>query len=239
MKTSVQLLIAIVTLIASHSAFAQSLNIGAGVSFNKLVFEGYEEMNMTENFNGGTYTSSYTQKGMVGPNFRLTYEFNFGKRFGLETGARYMKRGFTSTYRDRYESSNYHWEDTEVTAYKMQYVDVPITFNTYITTGEFKSYVRTGIYAGALLTQKYKESYTSFDSDGYEASSEYSSNEMDFDNEERFTGGLQFGAGASYKGFFFETNYNIGTFMLSDFDSGVDTRDLSLTVGYKWNLSKK
>jgi hypothetical protein len=239
MKTTIKITALAITLLMGVNASAQSLNFSGGISLNKLNFEDSETYSSTENFNGGTYTSEYAIDGIVAPTFGLSYEFNFGSRFGLEAGFRYSQRGFKSTQSFRYENGTMFSEEMETSNYKLNYVDLPLTFNTYITTGELKSYVRMGVYAGFMVSQSYTSLYESNDSDGYNVSSEYSSNEMDFDSEERLTGGLQLGAGASYKGFFFETNLNIGTLLLSDFDFGVSTRDVAFTVGYKLDLSKK
>ena len=239
MKTTVKVIAILAGAFITANVHAQSLNVNAGMSLNNFKIGDMETGSSTSNHNGATYTTSYKIKSVVNATYGLSYELNLGNRLSLETGGRFMTRGFNYTSDERYDNGAQFYEDKEYTRYKINYIDVPITLNTAITTGELRTYVRTGIYAGYMMSSKYTIRAEGRDSDGYNYSDEYSSSEMEFEGGERFTGGIQIGAGASYKQFYFETNYNIGQFNLDDFDSGISTRDLTFTLGYKIKFNKK
>lgn len=239
MKTLIKTTTVIAGLIISANVNAQSLNISGGVSNSKLIFDGISTGSSTENYNGTTYTTNLSYKAATNATFGLSYEFNLGNRLSLETGGRFMSRGFTETYTREIRGPQYVANAMERTSYKLNYIDIPLILNTAITTGDLRTYVRTGIYAGFMVSSKYSTYWEESDSDGYSSTYEYSDTDMGMDTEERITGGIQLGLGASYKQFYFETNYSFGHFTLSDFDSGITTRDLSFTLGYKINFKKK
>lgn len=238
MKTTSKILALGLITCLNSIAFGQSLNMSGGVTLSKLRFDGMESGTSTETYQGTTYTTDYQHKSIVGHNVSLGYEFRLSDRLSLETGFRSMSRGYKSTYDRTVRGDNYASNSSETMSYRLNYFDLPVTLNTAITTGDFRTYIRTGIYAGYMSSLKNHYTYDYNDSDGDSYSEEENYTDNDFDIEDRFSGGLTLGVGAEYKGFFFETNYTMGVFLLNEFDSGVSTSDLSFSLGYKLKFKK-
>jgi len=225
--------IAILALIGSIS-FGQSLNFNGGFTTSNLSMEGEENYESTETFNGGSYTSSYKQKNLSGFNVSVGYEFKLGNRLSLETGLKYQTRGMKMESKWSYIEGTEFEKGTSESKWKINYLDLPIVLNTAILTGDVRVYVRTGVYVGAVTGGKYSERYEYSSSGGdsgiSESSEKISVSDMD---EMRYTGGFVFGAGVEYKGFYFETNYNVGALALTELDEHIYTKDLSFSLGYK------
>lgn len=220
------------------ASFGQSLNINAGFTASTVKFDGMEEGTYTETYGGGTTTYSEEIKSIGGYNAAIGYEFRLGDRLSLETGFKYQTRGYRYVSEYTYENGVDNANGIEEYSIKYKYLDLPIVLNTAITTGDLRIYARTGISVGFMTGAKYSErsEYTSSDGDSelYEYSESYSGSDLG----ERFPGGLVLGAGAAYKGFYFETNYNLGALSLTNLDYGAFYHDLSLSLGYKFKFNK-
>ncbi|MCJ8292451.1 MAG: PorT family protein [Crocinitomicaceae bacterium] len=227
------------TLIGTAS-FGQSLNMNGGFTTSTLRMAGMSNETSSETYNGGTYTSSSKYMNISGFNVGVGYEFILGNRLSLETGVKYQTRGHKMEYGYSFEGSSGNYSEINTVNYKMKYLDLPIVLNTAILTGDFRVYARTGIYAGFMTGAKYsmRREYTS--SDGSSELTEYSETvDMDGDDiGERITGGFVLGAGAEYKGFYLEANYNLGAYSLANLDYEVYTHDFSLSLGYKLKFNK-
>jgi hypothetical protein len=229
---------AVLTLIGTAS-FGQSLNFNGGFTASTIKMEGMKDESSTETMDGNSYNSSTNYKCTNGFNAAIGYEFKLGKRLSLETGLKFQTRGYKMEYKfsNRNEYENFNMFSSG--SYKMNYLDLPIVLNTAILTGDFKVYARTGIYAGFMTGAKYKGRYEYTSSNGDNGSEEYSEKIATEDLDGRYTGGLVLGAGAEYKGFYFEANYNLGVASLEDFDNKIYTNDLSFSLGYKLKFKKK
>lgn len=239
MKTTSKTLCLLTSLFFVSQVSAQTLNFSGGVSINNIEYQFDIDQNSVSSFNGTT--SYFTQKKsyLLAPSFGVSYEFNFGNHFSLESGFRFMNRGILIERTYRTETATTFNQSAQRYAYKSRYIDIPVTLNSYITTGNIKTYVRTGIYGSFLINQQTKSRIENTNSEGNNTTTEKINNDFQVDFKERFASGLQLGAGASFKGFFFETNFNIGVLNLNNFDTDITTRDFSFVVGYKLNLSKK
>ena len=238
MKTTLQITtLAVFTFIGTIS-FGQSLNISGGYTTSGFMSKNMEEAEYTESYGDGIYTSSYKYKNVGGYNASIGYEFRLGNRLSLETGFKYQTRGFQEVSERGYQSATESSTSSDVTKYKFNYLDVPVVLNTAITTGDFRSYIRTGIYAGFMTGGKYSEHSEYSSSNGEKGEYTYSEKMVNEFPADRFTGGFIVGAGAEYKGFYFETNLNLGAFSLANFDSELYTRDLSFSLGYKIKFTK-
>lgn len=240
MKNALKLTgLGIMTFIGSAS-FGQSLNINAGYTTSGIRMENESEGTATETYNGSTYTSTYEFKNVSGFNAAIAYEFRLGDRFSLETGFKYQSRGYKQVYEYSYESSIESTSESSAQVYKINYFDLPIVLNTAIATGDLRVYARTGIYVGIMTGARYNSSQEYTSSNGDIGMSEYNQriSGSDLEIEERFTGGFILGAGVEYKGFYVESNYAMGAFMLTAIDNGTYTRDLSFSLGYKFKFNK-
>jgi len=218
----------------SSISFGQSLNFNGGFTTSSLRMEEKQDYKSTETFNGASYTSSYKQKNLSGFNVAIGYEFKLGNRLSLETGLKYQTRGMKTDNKWRYIEGDQSAESFSESKWKINYLDLPIVLNTAILTGDVRVYVRTGVYVGTVMGGKITERYKFNSSDGNKGSSESSKKIFESDMEGmRFTGGVVFGAGVEYKGIYFETNYNVGTFSLRELDANIYTQDLSFSLGYK------
>jgi hypothetical protein len=240
MKTKLRLTAAVTVLFMGSISFGQSLNANFGYSFSKIKFDGMETYETSEIYNGTTYTSTDRYASTGGLTASLGYEFKLGNRLSLETGLKYLSRGYRNISHFRAENGADYYEENYESRFKINYIDVPVVLNTAILVGDVRVYARTGIYAGFLLGMKGEstETYSSSDGDSGNSEYSYSENGSDFDFEDRVTGGLLFGAGVEYKGFYFETNYALGVLSLSNWDDDVTTNDISVTLGYKLKFNK-
>ena len=200
-----------------------------------------EDSEYTETYGTTTYTSSQKIKSTTGINAAIGYEFKLGKRLSLETGLKYQTRGYKMVSEWSQVDGSESYSNTSSYDYKMNYLDIPIVLNTAIITGDFKVYARTGIYAGLLTRAKLSEqaewTSTNGDNGSYDESQTYSGGDI-ADMEDRITGGIILGVGAEYNGFYFEANYNLGAYSLANMDYELSTRDLSLSLGYKFKFNK-
>lgn len=241
-KSMTTLALSIFTLVGVQS-FAQSLNINGG--FTSSTLKGgdmsEEENEYTETYNGATYTSSTKIKDMGGFNAALGYEFRLGERLSLEAGVKYQSRGYKALYKSNYEDFTYGYSQSSESSQsvKINYLDIPLVLNTAVLAGDFRLYLRTGVYAGMLTSAKFSSKSEYIDSDGgnstYEESETMSGSEFE---DDRITGGIVFGIGAEYKGFYLEANYNRGVFSLMNNDYDMSTRDFSISLGYKIKFNK-
>ncbi len=239
MKKTIRLTaIAAFTLIGTAS-LGQSLNFNGGFTTSTFKMEGMTDESSSYSSDGYSYTYSTKFKHLNGFNAALGYEFKFGKRLSLETGLKYQTRGFRIVGEYSYKYGTEKSESHSTISYKMNYLDLPIVLNTAILTGDFRVYARTGIYAGYMTGAKYMGRHDYQSSNGDNGSEEFSEKMEADDLEGRFAGGLILGAGAEYKGFYFEANYNIGVASLEDIDDKTYTNDLSFSLGYKLKFKKK
>ena len=154
MKTTSKILALGLIACLNTISFGQSLNMSGGVTLSKLRFDGMESGTSTETYQETTYTADYQHKNVVGHNISLGYEFRLSDRLSLETGFRSMSRGYKSTYDRSVRSDNYSSNSNETMSYRLNYLDLPVTLNTAITTGDLRAYIRTGIYAGYMSSLK-------------------------------------------------------------------------------------
>jgi len=216
------------------TSFGQSLNFNGGFTTSKFISEDFEDSESSETFDGVSYTQSLKNKNLSGFNVGVGYEFKLGNRLSLETGLKYQTRGMQMESKYKLSFGNEFEEGTSEVKMKMNYLDLPVVLNTAILTGDVRAYVRTGVYVGAAMGGKMSQRFEYSSSDGdrgvFEESEKISISDMD---EDILTGGAVFGAGAEYKGFYFEANYNVGTLSLAEWDDNTGTRDLSFSLGYK------
>lgn len=240
MKTKLRLTAAVTVLFMGSISFGQSLNANLGYSFSKIKFDGMEAYETSETYNGTTYTGSEKYTFTGGLTASLGYEFKLGNRLSLETGLKYLSYGYRNIGEYRMENGADYYQKNYESTYKSTYIDIPVVLNTAILVGDVRVFARTGIYAGLMLGMRGKSTDTYSSSDGDSGNSEYSYSEngSDFYFEDRITGGLLFGAGVEYKGFYFETNYALGVLCLSNWDDDVTTNDISVTLGYKLKFNK-
>ncbi|NOQ73955.1 MAG: outer membrane beta-barrel protein [Crocinitomix sp.] len=224
------------------ASFGQSLNFKGGFTTSIIKASDFENKLTKYLADGGTYTTIDKIEDAIGFHLALAYEFRLGTRLSLETGFRYQSRGFHHVSDYAFESNDgaeYWAENGDESAY-YKYLDLPIVLNTAITTGDFRVYARTGIYAGLMIGGKTTAIYDYPSSNGnfgpYEYNYKLTVSDMDF--EDRITAGFIVGLGAEYKGFYFETNYRRGAFKVADPDSDVYTRDLSFSLGYKLKFNQ-
>lgn len=234
MKKGIKTMVIAVVVTIGSTAFGQSLNFSGGYSMSWMTMDGMTDATSSESYNGTNYTRSTDYKGLSGYNFSIGYEFNLGKRLSLETGVKYQTRGYKMI--DEYKSENGIDTYNERSLYKtnLNYLDIPIILNTdFIIREDLRVYARTGLYAGFMVNMKFSERSEYSSSDGDNGVYEYEGSYSDVDFEDRIGAGLIVGAGAEYKGFYFETNYNAGVLSVANFSDGAFTRDLSFSLGYK------
>lgn len=240
MKKTIKLLTLAAFTCLGTLSYAQSLNFSGGVNASTIKGEGTSDGSSTETFGDATYTSSYSTKRTWGFNASIGYEFNFGDRFSLETGFKYQSRGYRTVSEYTYTDPQDWYKENYSYNYRINYLDIPVVLNTAILTGDFRLYARTGIYAGLITNGKF--SYNrEFDSNFGQESTEESERipGEDFgDFGERLGGGFILGVGAEYKGFYFETNYMIGTYSFEYIDDNMYSHDLSFSLGYKLKFNK-
>jgi hypothetical protein len=238
MKTTITTIaIAAFTLIGTVS-IGQSLNIKGG--FTTSTLKGM----LDETSSGSSSTNSSKTKNVGGYNASIGYEFKLSKRLSLETGINYQTRGFALESEYSYNYESYYSLETitenynSTSSYRLNYLDLPVVLNTAILVGDVRVYVRTGIYVGLATGGKLSEQSEITSSDGGYESYDYSEKiDGDFIGE-RLGGGFIFGAGAEYKAFYFETNYNIGALSATFLDYELYSQDVSFSLGYKLKFKK-
>jgi hypothetical protein len=238
MKSTLRIMVLAAFTLIGTASFGQSLNFNGGFTTSTLKMEGLSDGSSTETYNGATYTNSYKNKNVNGYNAAIGYEFKLGDRLSLETGLKLQTRGYKMEYEYSFVNGSDNSREISTVNYKMNYLDLPIVLNTAILTGDVRVYARTGFYVGFMTGAKYSErsEYTSSNGDNgiYEFSEKVDGGDID----ERLTGGLVLGAGAEYKGFYFEANYNLGAYSLENIDYEMYTHDISFSLGYKLKFKK-
>ncbi|MFT5823750.1 MAG: hypothetical protein ACI8ZM_005013 [Crocinitomix sp.] len=223
-------------------SFGQSLNLKGGFTTSTIKPLDFEEEPTIYFADEGAYTDSDEIKRVNGFHLALAYEFKLGNRLSLETGFKYQSRGYrwVSEYSFEHNNGTEYWSEKGDLSARYKYLDLPIVLNTAITTGDFRVYARTGIYAGLMIGGKTAVIYDFTSSEGdngtYVYNNKLTVSDMDF--EDRITAGFIVGLGAEYKGFYFETNYSMGPFRVGDLDLDVYTRDLSFSLGYKLKFNQ-
>ena len=157
---------------------AQSLNINWGFTTSSATMEDEtSDLSANESWGCESYNSSFETKNISGYNVGIGYESKLGERLSVETGFKYIKRGYKVVSESSYASSwdNYEETSTNEAKIKMNYLDLPVVLNTAILTGDFRLYVRTGIFAGYLASARYLEQSEYNSSDGGFESYEYNS----------------------------------------------------------------
>jgi hypothetical protein len=238
MKSTLKITAFAVLTLITVTSFGQSVNFSGGFTTSTIKMDGMTDGTFTEVIDDGTYSSSSKYKNTSGFNASIGYEIPLAGRFSLETGLKFQTRGVKAEEEYSFVTSSYNSRDISSTINKINYLDLPVVLNTAILTGDFRVYARTGVYIGFMTGTKYsvRGEYTS--SDGFDERYEYSET---FDGgvlDERMTGGLVLGAGAEYKSFYFEANYNLGVYSLANQNYKMYTHDISLSLGYKLKLSK-
>ena len=239
-KTIKITVLAAFTLIGS-ATFGQSLNFSGGYTTSTLKGPDISESSTNETYGNTTYSSSMAIKNTSGFNASMGYEFKLGDRLSLETGLKYINRGYKVIGESSYQDPTYSSTSKSTVDYKMNYFDLPVVLNTAILTGDVRVYARTGIYAGLMTSIKYTEEteFSGTMGSGTQSAKERVSGSDIGDLSERIGGGFVLGVGAEYKNFFFEANYTLGTYSLEHLDEETYTHDLSLSVGYKLKFNKK
>lgn len=240
MKKTIRIsVLAAFTLIGTAS-FGQSLNFSGGFTSSTMKGEYTTDMSSTSTFDGTTYSESFAYKNLSGYNASIGYEFKLGNRLSLETGFKYITRGYKIESEYSYSNSFYTSSEKSTHKYRLNYFDLPVVLNTAILTGDVKVYARTGIYIGLMTGGNFstRSEYAGTDGNGSSESNEKISGDDMGDLSERIGGGFVMGVGAEFKGFFFEANYTLGTYSFEYLDDEMYTHDLSLSIGYKLKFNK-
>lgn len=238
MKSTLRITALAAFTLVGTASFCQSLNFNGGFTTSSIKMEGMTDSESSDTYGTETYSSSEKYKNISGYNAAIAYEFKLGNRLSLETGFKMQTRGYKAEYEYSYVDGSYNGREAYSMKYKMTYVDLPIVLNTAIVNGDFKVYAKTGIYLGLMTGAKSTQRYEYSSSDGDNFFEENTEKEDMSDIDERITGGFVLGVGAEYKGFYFETNYNLGAFSLTDLDEEIYTHDISFSLGYKLKFKK-
>lgn len=245
MKNTLRLSVLGTFILIGTISFGQSLNISGGYSNSSIRMGGLMDYESSETKNGINYSSNSMSenKNLHGFNVGIGYEFQLIERLSLEAGLRYQTRGYHWIYEYSYEYSHEtnpeSYSETNDFKYKMKYLDLPLVLNVTVLTGDFNIYMRTGIYAGFLTETKYTAQGEYRYSDGSNGSYEFTERLSENDFGDRFAGGFVFGVGTEYKGFYFETNCNFGSYSLANLDDKTYSSELSFSLGYKIKFKKK
>lgn len=220
---------------------AQSFNISSGINISRLASSEWESGSSTyaSDFENYTYSREYGYNAHLGYSGYLGFEFRLKERLGLETGLRYLSRGYSYFENGEGTGDGYFEIEKRSERYTMNYFDLPITLNFAIIKKEYFSlYARAGVYAG--LMKNVRSTYTrDYQSTNSNSSGKETYKDNEFEISERFTAGGQLGLGAQYKGFFAEANYMLGFINPYSYDFDIRSHDISFSLGYKFMLGGK
>ncbi len=222
-------------------SLGQSFNFNGGFTMSKI----RGEDNISDSYSGpyldGTYSETNKMKFLGGFNVSVGYEFRLNNRLSLQTGFKFQTAGFKLVEEYSYNTSLETYKKKSIEKYNRNYLHLPIVLNTAILTGNIRVYLRTGLFIGMMTGEKYSirsEYESSIDGNG---SSEHSQSGgiSNYEIGDRLTAGFIAGAGVEYKGFYFESNYDLGALQLSDFKYKMYFENIGFSLGYKIKYSKE
>ncbi len=198
-----KLLLLATIFMASATAFAQhevgSLTIQPKVGLNIA--------NLTDNDDADP---------RLGLAFGAEFEYQVTNKFSMSAGALYSMQGTKSSE----DVSGVH---AKMTA-KMDYINIPILANIYVTDGLA---VKLGIQPGFNVSSKYKVSAQGVDVSGNLSDMDINIKTLDFS--------IPIGLSYEIDNFVIDGRYNIGMTKVTD---GADSKNsvFQFTIGYKFNL---
>lgn len=232
-------------LIMAFTGKTQSLNIKGGLNMSKINFfddDGvryYFDEAFTFTSGDYAYINTYKEKKVCGATAGISFENKTKKRVCFEMGLNYTQRGFSYESNSEETYNGIKWLSEQISELKIHYVDIPLTMKFNFYNEGVRLYGNFGLFAGIAMLGK--ETYRS--SVSYDEVVETYTEEEDFDIKDvkmRVNSGLSAGLGIEYKNIFLESNYSAGLMNIQEVDDEVYiSKDLSITVGYKFQFTKK
>jgi len=205
------LLIFAATTMAASVSFAQEFRLG--------VTAGLELSNMLDKDNTMSYSAGYYES-KPGLKLGVVGEIAFNDYFALVPEVAFAQRGYKETY------EGVKWKET------INYLQTPFNVKlSYPISDDFKIFAFAGPYAALALWGRIKADNEIFDM-MFGADEEY-------DDYKRFDFGLNFGAGAEFKGFFLQAQYNLGLANISPYTgegTKIANRNIGISLGYMFSF---
>lgn len=241
MKNTFKLTTVMLFIVFGTTLFAQSFNFNGGFTMSKIRGENDISDSYSGPYYDGTYSETNKMKFLGGFNASVGYEFRLNNRLSLQTGFKFQTAGYKLVEEYSYTTSFETYKKKSVEKYNRNYLHLPVVLNTAILTGDIRVYLRTGLFIGMMTGEKHSirsEFESSIDGNG---SSEHSQSGgvSYYEMGDRLTAGFIAGVGVEYKGFYFESNYDLGAVQLSDFKNKIYFENIGFSLGYKIKYNKE